>query len=296
MEQNEVIGAYIQGQQTETNPSDFTTKSDGTAYYGDALNDQNVNEIVGNETPHVVILVGFPKYGKSTFVASLYHTILTSGGIGKYRFIDSETIAGFERRAQVRKIEHELKDRIDRTPVYADYFLSLLFEHEETGKRTKLVLSDRSGENYKDYATSESLINDDMALKHASHIVFFLDATKLSSNDFFDVLSDLNQLITRIKKYGAFGDDKVVDVVFNKIDKITVADTNYNTNKEQIVQQIKRKTSVHKTFEISSLSVPDNEKLNDFFRYLLEISPNEKPIEYNLKSKLDWVSKKLTNM
>lgn len=298
MEQKDSIDAYIQGQQSESvSPSDFISKSVDTAtYYGDALNDHNVNEIIGDEMPHVVILVGFPKYGKSTFVASLYHKVLTMGKIGRYLFIDSETIAGFERRAQVRKIELKIKERIDRTPVYADYFLSLLFEHEETSKRVKLVLSDRSGENYRDYATSESIINEDMALRHAAHIVFFLDATKIASSDFFDTQNDLNQLTTRMKKYGAFEGDKIVDIVFNKIDKLLSSDDeNYKKNKEQIERQIGKKVVINKTFEINSLKVVDNEDLNTFFKYLLEVSPDERPIETEFINKLDWVRNKFYN-
>ena len=111
-------------------------KKKGT-YYGDALNDSNINDIVGESQPHVVVLVGFPKYGKSTFVASFYHAVMTTGQIGKYKFVDSDTLVGFERRAYIRQAELRIKKRLDRTPMYADYFLSLLFENVETGNKVK---------------------------------------------------------------------------------------------------------------------------------------------------------------
>ena len=94
------ITAYLQDGNKETNNSpEPKPKAQDSNYYADALNDNNVNEIIGDEIPHVIILIGFPEYGKSTFVASLYHKILTDGKIGKYKFIDSDTLVGFERRA-----------------------------------------------------------------------------------------------------------------------------------------------------------------------------------------------------
>ena len=220
MEQLETVEGLIQEkpQASPASPADYVAKTEGPKYYGDALNDTNINEVVGDEIPHVVILVGFPKYGKSTFVASLYHKVLTTGCVGDYMFVDSDTLAGFERRAQVRDIELKIKDRIDRTPVYADYFLSMLFVHSLTKKRIKLVLSDRSGENYLRYAKSETDINQDLVLKNAVHIIFFLDASKIASDKMFDLQDDLSDLILRMNKYGAFDGEKFVDIVYNKAD------------------------------------------------------------------------------
>ena len=82
------------------------------SYYGDAMNDNNVNDLVDDTIPHVVILVGFPKYGKSTFVSSFYHAVMKNGQIGNYQFVDSETIFGFEQRAHIRKVETMTKKRL----------------------------------------------------------------------------------------------------------------------------------------------------------------------------------------
>lgn len=136
MEQLEIVEGLIQEkpQVSPVSPADYVTKTEGSKYYGDALNDTNINELVGDEIPHVVILVGFPKYGKSTFVASLYHKVLTTGCVGDYIFVDSDTLAGFERRAQVRDIELKINDRIDRTPcvcrLFSEYALCSFCDQE----------------------------------------------------------------------------------------------------------------------------------------------------------------------
>ena len=291
------INTSAQSQEGGKSISDYKNKeSKERHYYGDALNDDNVNDIVDEVIPHVVVLVGFPEYGKSTFVASFYHALLTTGKIGKYKFVDSDTIAGFERRAHVRNLEIKLKERLDRTPVYADYFLSVLFQNEETDQLIKIVLSDRSGESYQNYAKNESAINQDRALKYANHILFFLDAAKTASNDgFFELQTQLNQLTIRMNKYGAFSDDKRIDVVFNKID-LVAANGEYRNNKQEILKLISRVTTINKEFELSSKQVPNNEDLNKFFIYLLESCANPK---YNTEEdtrQLDWVNKELANI
>lgn len=257
------------------------------------MNDTNINEVVGDEIPHVVILVGFPKYGKSTFVASLYHKVLTTGCVGDYMFVDSDTLAGFERRAQVRDIELKIKDRIDRTPVYADYFLSMLFVHSLTKKRIKLVLSDRSGENYLRYAKSETDINQDLVLKNAVHIIFFLDASKIASDKMFDLQDDLSDLILRMNKYGAFDGEKFVDIVYNKADTLQNEETKelFRSNAENIENIISKKTQINKKFEISSLNA-ENEGLNNFFKYLLSGSTDESCIDEALLQQINWVKNK----
>lgn len=301
MSENKIVGEIIDSSTAKLDAAGKSIadyKEDKTSerhYYGDALNDDNVNDIIDDVVPHVVVIVGFPKYGKSTFVASLYHAVLTVGKIGKFRFVDSDTITGFERRAQIRKLEHETKKRIDRTPVYADYFLSLLFQNEENGQLIKIVLSDRSGEKYREYAKFEKVIDEDKALRYAQHILFFLDAKKIASDGFFDVQSDLRALTIRMKKYGAFDEGKRIDVVFNKIDQVKET-PDYATNKTEILSLIKKVTPINKEFELSSLKVTDNEKLNQFFEYLLECCADPKHNSKVDAEHIDWVSTELSKM
>lgn len=301
MSDNQIVGEIIDSSTAKTEASgksiaDFKNeKPSDRHYYGDALNDDNVNDIIDDVVPHVVIIVGFPKYGKSTFVASLYHAVLTTGKIGKFRFVDSDTLTGFERRCQIRKQEHDIKKRIDRTPVYADYFLSLMFKNEESGQLVKIVLSDRSGEKYRDYVKFDAEIEKDKALRYARHILFFLDAKKIASDGFFDVQSDLRPLTIRMKKYGAFGENKRIDVVFNKIDQVK-DESNYSTNKDEILSLIKNVTTINKEFELCSLKVTDNEKLNQFFVYLLECCVEPKHNSKEDSAQIDWVNTELANI
>lgn len=263
------------------------------SYYGDAMNDKNVNDLVDDTIPHVVILVGFPEYGKSTFVSSFYHAVMKNGQIGNYQFVDSETIFGFEQRAHIRKVETKTKKRLDRTPVYANYFLSMVFVNKITERKVKLVLSDRAGDTYKDYVTVGQRINDDKALNRSKHILFFLDANALTSDGFLEMQQNLGLLISRMANYGAFGNNKRVDVVFNKSDMVDVKSEAFKTNREVIIKQINQATTIHREDNLHCTNVPNNAEINKYFEYLLESC--EEPVENSedMIRKTDWVSSKL---
>lgn len=274
--------------------SDFTGQPNlnGTLY-GDALNDTNINDIIEDATPHVAVLIGFPKYGKSTFVASFYHAVMTTGTIGKYKFIDSDTLLGFERRAHIRNEELKVGVRLDRTPIYADFFLSLLFENTLTGQKVKLILSDRSGEAYLEYGKQSAKLEADLSLRHAGHLLFFLDASAVACGDFLEMQSNLNLLLPRMKKYGAFNDRKIVDVVFNKKDLVKEdQNDDYETNKTEVLKMVGKVATVNKVQELESLHIPTNEACNKFFEYLLDSCEQPTAILDEIKEKLDWVGTK----
>ncbi len=263
-------------------------------FYGDALNDSNINDIVEDTLPHVVVLVGFARYGKSTFVSSFYHAVMRTGKIGKYKFLDSDTLLGFERRAHIRREEIKVGKRLDRTPMYADFFLSLLFENTETKNKVKLILSDRSGEDYRDYGKFEAKINDDKSLRYARHIIFFLDAAATASDDYLDMQSDLGMLMPRMSKYGAFNSQKCVDVVFNKKDLVTkVNEADYLTNRSEIVSKIKEATPVNRVVDLKSLQIPMNDECNQFFEYLLDSCEQPEKLNDECMEQQDWVSRLL---
>lgn len=115
-------------------------------FYCDALDDDNVNQVVKDVVPHVVTFLGFAEFGKSTFVGSFYHYLMSNGIIGDFTFYDSDTFSGFERRTYIRNAKLDGVKRSLRTTEIDGYYLSLHFERD--GHHFQLVLSDRSGETY----------------------------------------------------------------------------------------------------------------------------------------------------
>lgn len=145
-------------------------------FYCDALDDDNVNQVVKDVVPHVVTFLGFAEFGKSTFVGSLYHFLMANGVIGDFTFYDSDTFSGFERRTYIRNAKLAGVKRSLRTTEIDGYYLSLHFKKD--GRHFQLVLSDRSGETYgKKYVSDVASISADKGLKNSRHLVFFIDST-----------------------------------------------------------------------------------------------------------------------
>ena len=283
------------GEGEEKKMSDFTgQEQQKERYYGEALNDANVNDLVDDTVPHVVILVGFPKYGKSTFVSSFYHAVMKNGKIGKYKFVDSETLLGFERRAHIRREEIRVNKRLDRTPIYANYFLSLVFVNTETDRKVKLVLSDRAGDIYKDYGMIGERITSDKAINRAQHIIFFLDAYDMATDGFLDMQQHLGLLVPRMVKYGTFTGNKRVEVVFNKTDLLKDENReSFQTNKEEILKILRQGTNIYKETELSCLGTPMNDEINKYFEYILDSCEFPENMSDDIKKQADWVSCKL---
>ena len=81
---------------------------DNSQFYCDAMNDGNINMVLNNVKPELIVLLGFSDYGKSTFVGSLYHYLLKTGSIDGYELYDSDTFSGFERRFYLRNIKNAI--------------------------------------------------------------------------------------------------------------------------------------------------------------------------------------------
>ena len=264
-------------------------------FYCDALDDDNVNQVVKGVVPHVVTFLGFAEFGKSTFVGSLYHYLMANGVIGDFTFYDSDTFSGFERRTYIRNAKLNGVKRSLRTTEIDGYYLSLHFERD--GHHFQLVLSDRSGETYdKHYISDVANISADKGLKNSKHFVFFIDSTV-----FIDIEKRLHfenlfkKLLSRMKSSEIFKKNMVIDVVFNKIDDILTKDENiqveFKSRAESLKGNLENESGlkINRVFEISSLKINDNGSLIDFFKYLVGCCDCKKT--YN--TKVDWVKELL---
>lgn len=281
---------------TDANSELKTSAQLAIGYLGDALNDENINDVIDDVKPHLIILVGFPNYGKSTFVSSLYHILLTEGKIGENKFVDSDTILGFERRIFVRRYEKKFNKRFNRTALLENYFLTLDFV-DNNKEQKKLIISDRSGEAYERYCSNASEMREDRAIKYANHIVFFLDASKLITPNILTEQNLIKQLIIRFNSEGVLNQNTIIDVIFNKIDIVKKHNKKekYEINKHSITNIIKTEgnLNINKIFEINSNTTEDNPNLRNMFAYFVN-SCNSYSMDRNEEeiNQLDWTKSK----
>ncbi len=90
---------------------------------------------------------------------------------------------------------------------------------------------------------------------------------------------------------GVFNTNKIIDLVYNKIDCITEDNKEtFNSNKAQIEDIISKRTRISGTFEISSKHAITNIDLNNYFKHLIEVVQREQEISDEAQQKLNWIN------
>mgnify|MGYP001192659873 CR=1 FL=1 len=178
MEDNKGLNSVLEGNEQ---PLDATSQKtihvvQELNFQGDALNDENIDEYISDKIPIINVLVGYVGYGKTTFVTTLISQLMNEGHISNFHFLDTDTMTGFEKRAYIRNIDIKTKKRSQRTLNNENYLLTLDIQEGLKGETRKIIISDRSGETYKNYRSHSDFISHDHTLPHSTRIFFFIDA------------------------------------------------------------------------------------------------------------------------
>lgn len=257
-------------------------------FYCDAKSQNMLNDFIDREKPKLVALVGFAGYGKSTFIGTLYHTLVMNLKYKGYAFVDSDTYAGFERRVFLRRANDENISDTKRNILGENDLLNLKLQ-SDNGIIHQIVISDKAGETYSNYESSSDKIDRDLVLENADLVLIFVDAEadskRLASHNL--IMEKYKGLISRLKSAGKISSETEYAVVFTKADLV---------NDESRKAKLKERETIICTqlneiicskaigvFEVNSKDL-DNELLNELFSII--ISPKE--TRNNLKE-LDWV-------
>lgn len=280
------------------NTDDFTPQiPDSSQFYCDAMNDENINSVLNDVKPELIVLIGFADYGKSTFVGSLYLYLMKTGGAEGYHLYDSDTYSGFERRFYLRNIKNDenVKSKILRTDEDDGYMLTLNFYHPSTHEKKQIVISDRPGETYKKYIDTKIAIKKDLSLPRAQRVLLFVDSVQIC-DDWAVLQERFRLLFTGLKEYDKMPNDATYDIIFNKIDLI-----NKNPEKQALFDNIKPTVisffksqlsgdAVISDVELDSKHIYNNDNFNHFISHLLKKDETLRNKETRLKKSLDWVN------
>lgn len=274
---------------------ELNNKSSVSQYYCDALNDKNINDVLGDADTYLITLVGFSEVGKSTFVASLYHTFMLKGEIDGYKIIDSDTFVGFERRAHVRNEVFKTSKRNIRTVTTEGQFLTLTLYKD--GIKKKLIISDKAGEIYKNnYVDNLSDVQKDKGLINSKHILFFIDCSVLNNDDeYIDFDDKFQMLLSRMSSAKVFDIPKQFDILYNKIDTNNAEEKArlYQNNRKDFEEKLASGFSIKvaHTFETKSNDMNDKGML-EAFRYIVSQLDKE---DYKECKEVNWVHTILKN-
>lgn len=261
-----------------------------SSFYSDALDEADVNKLVKNSRPELIVLLGLNDFGKSTFVGSLYHLLRSKGSLGNMEFYDSETFVGFEKRVYLRRLEYDGPSTTKRTIRGENSFLHLSLRKQGTDSFYDVVISDRSGEDYRDYISKDALILGDRAISQADKLLLFVDSTKLYGRDYRSMYDDLTSLIHRLKEKDKLPIHAIVYVVFNKLDLQPEEYKDKKAHENEIVQMVQEAFGEVMVNQISldSKSLDGNKHLENFFITILQ--PNENQGD---EVDLDWVNNEI---
>jgi len=121
---------------------------------GEPLSVAAATDILRAHANRVIAVIGPMESGKTTLVASLYD-VFQNGLFGGFSFMSSETLPAFEQRCHLARAASNRTtpntERTSRSHGLKFYHLGLSLDHV---RRVDLLLSDRSGEDFRVAADS----------------------------------------------------------------------------------------------------------------------------------------------
>lgn len=223
----------------------------------DALRESDVNNIAFPSRPTLITLFGISECGKTTFVGSLFAILRRRPHLLKATFIDSDTLTGFERRVHQRFLSESGRSIIQRTQRKAGSILNVVLGNEQGENKQMFVISDLSGEIYKDSISDKSVVLQQSAVKYADKLVIFVDIEALLiPKSYNSYKTNFKSLLTRFKDNEMLPEESEIFVAFNKIDKVDILANQEAQNEVGAVDEAKKAEFI-KVWEERKKSVVD---------------------------------------
>lgn len=295
----ELIKEQVKASTDSTAPATDSETINVGMFIGEALSDdEKINELMTNSKPEVTVLVGFEGYGKTSFVSTCYQIILTKGKIGDYVCYDSDTLTGLERRLFLRRYNEKLQDQTPqtkRTIRGEAYLLTFRFYHPEKGEKL-IVISDHSGEDYREYSDRKGTLEKDILIQNADRLLFFVDSQEMIGKGFLTMKQRYTNLINNMKETGVFKKNIKVQVLFNKYDCVENMEQLFEQKSkafmEKIVELMEHK--IDNTFNVISNQIDNSEALKDLFFDIVNDDIG-KEVSSSSNIDLDWVKHFIKN-
>ena len=202
--------------------------------------------------------------------------------------VDSETYVGFEHRIFLRRANGDNISDTKRNILKENDILHLKLRLNKRDSY-QILISDKAGETYSKYISSDEEIEHDIVLENADLMVLFVDADidckSLAEHNL--IVEKYESMLLRLKKQKKINSTKPYIVVFTKSDKVTSEEQKkkLSTRKDELCNKFEEILEVRplEVYEVNSKSL-DNPALNKVFEYII------RPKEHEECSKeIDWV-------
>lgn len=291
--QQKTDGAPAPEQDTQQVGGQEEQQEAGTFLF-DALSDDEVNGVLKDMRHSLVVLIGLPGSGKSTFVGSMYHLLMTKALVGNYYMIDSDTYVGLERRVYLRYAHGPNLKYTKRTGDLEGHVLTLELAEKSGNKTLQLIVSDRTGERYREYAKGTKDMSGDLTLLSTEHLYIFVAADILTGSEYLSVMDYYEKIAKQLKTAGVIERTKTITLVFNKIDLVKDAMVRFSKKKTAFIAAMNKAMGLE---GIDSCNVQSNNIDSAELKTLIEqlISHSFSDYDDTDEPELDWVKEKIDN-
>ena len=215
------------------------------SYRYDSLKDADVNNLVSDSRPTLITLFGVSECGKTTFVGSLFAILRRRPCLLKKTFIDSDTLTGFERRVHQRFLSEDGQSVIQRTQRKAGSILNVVLGNEQGNNQHMFVISDLSGEIYRDAISDITIVQQQKAVKYADKLVIFADIEPLlKAKSYNSYKENFQSLLARFKDNDMFPVGAEVYVALTKSDMVESAAIDASKTETGEVDEEKKKAFI----------------------------------------------------
>lgn len=215
------------------------------SYLYDSLKDADVNNLVSDSRPTLITLFGVSECGKTTFVGSLFAILRRRPCLLKKTFIDSDTLTGFERRVHQRFLSEDGQSVIQRTQRKAGSILNVVLGNEQGNNQHMFVISDLSGEIYRDAISDITIVQQQKAVKYADKLVIFADIEPLlKAKSYNSYKENFQSLLARFKENDMLPVGAEVYVALNKSDMVESAAIDASKTETGEVDEEKKKAFI----------------------------------------------------
>ena len=195
---------------------------------GEALTLGGSLQITRARRTQLIVVAGAVGAGKTTLIAALFH-LFQRGPFAGYFFAGSDTLIGFDRRCYLARIASGRSNPdTDRTrPGEESQLLHLRVRKQGLLAPAKdILLSDLSGEDYREAKDSVEECKRLPLLKRADHFVLLIDAGQLAQLDSRQrVRNEATALLGTCLDAGQIGNFTYVDVLLSKWDLVNTGDS-----------------------------------------------------------------------
>lgn len=193
---------------------------------GEAMTIAECYGIASARRVQVVVIAGAVKSGKTTLIASLFHSF-QRGPLCDYPFAGSQTLIGFDQRCHdARTVSNRSRQAMERTKRREERALLHLQVRPQAdmSRSIDLLLTDLSGEDFEDAKNSLDECRSVPLIKRADHFVLLVDGERLSNNDTRQGAKNEAQMLLRCcLEAGQLGSRSLVDVLISKWDILSTS-------------------------------------------------------------------------